>query len=208
MLAMYKQNSDASSSARYLLYSDDGGTTWSYKTIEAAGATYRNETDLLALSSTVLLAVTRDESTLEWYQSMSTDNGDTWTNQGALTFGESLTGAGPVRLHKFQISSTDVVVCYYPDRVNRVFKAAYTKSSTLISSGLSAWSAANRVALHQGTGKHLHYGDVCHVDGDFKAIGQYVIDPFPVSGSGTENVMYTFDIPSFHYPFIKSLLGL
>jgi hypothetical protein len=211
MLPMFKQDSGPTSSARYLLYTDNPTSatpTWAYTTIQAAGATYRNESNIIALSSTVLLVISRDESTFEWYQSMSTDNGNTWTNQGAVSFGESVdTYGAPARLRKFDIGGTTIIACYLCDRVKDVFKAVYAKQSDLISSGISAWGVGTKFTIHQGSGVHLHYGDVCHYDNDFHALGMYVIDSYPIVG-GTSNTMYTFNIPTSHYPFVKSALGL
>jgi hypothetical protein len=204
----YKQTPTATASTRMVLRSTNNGTTWTPVQIEAS-ATYRNETDIVALSSSFLLAVTRDESTLEWYQSVSTDNGLNWTNQGALTFGESLTGAAPVRLHTFLISGTLVVSCIINDRNNDLTKIIYALASDIVASGIAGWNSNTKVTIHQGSNdNHLHYGDLCYYDNDFKAIGMFVIDPFPGSGAGTENALYTFDVPTFQYPFVKSGLGL
>lgn len=210
MLGIYKVTDEGTTtnSARYLLRSTNGGANWTAITIQALGATYRNECAIVGLSSTVVLVVTRDESTLEWYQSISTDNGLTWTNQGALDFGETITPlAGPVRLKQFLINGTAVVACYYIDRGKDLFKVIYGKVSDLISSGISGWNLASKFTIHQGSGEHLHYGDVCHYDNNFKALAMYVIDTYPIVG-GTENELYTIDVPTFHYPFVKSALGL
>lgn len=210
MCAYYKATSDTdfTNIARYVLRSTDNGATWTSILIQT-GTTNRNETDLVALDNDTILAVSRNESTLEFYQSMSTDNGATWTNQGDLSFGETFARATPVRLKKFLISSTEVIACYYSDRDRDIFKVIYGKVSDLISSGLTGWNEGTKFTLHQGSNnEHLHYGDVCHPDGDFKAIGQYAIDSFPNVGSGTENEMYTLQIPTFQYPFIKSAFGL
>jgi hypothetical protein len=210
MCAYYKTTSDLSSanSARYILRSTDNGANWTSILIQT-GATHRNETEIVALSSTVVLAVTRDESTLEYYQSISTDNGLTWTNQGDLSFGETFARATPVRLKKFQIAGTNIIACYYSDRDRDIFKVIYGKASDLIASGLTGWNIGTKFTLHQGSNnEHLHYGDACHFDNNFQAIGMYAIDSFPNVGSGTENEMYTLLIPTFQYPFVKTALGL
>jgi hypothetical protein len=210
MCAYYKTTSEVSgaNSARYILRSTDNGATWTSILIQS-GATHRNETTIIGLSTTVVLAVTRDESTLEYYQSISTDNGLTWTNQGDLSFGESFARATPVRLKKFQIDSTDVIACYYSDRDRDIFKVIYALPADLISSGLTGWNIGTKLTLHQGSNnEHLHYGDVCHYNGGFEAISQSAIDQYPNIGTGTENEMYTIKLPTFHYPLVKSALGL
>jgi hypothetical protein len=213
MLAMYKQNSGATSSANYLLYSDDGGTTWATKTIRAAAATYINESDIVALSSTFLLVVSRNEATKEWNQFVSTDNGDTWTNQGALDWGEVIASQpGPLRLSLIDINGTDVVEAAYIDRDVDYVKLVYGKASSIISSGVSGWTARTKHTIYQGgyydsSEGHLHYGGIAHPDGNMNGIGMYAQDHYPGSG-GTENKQLTFSLPTGHYPYVKSLLGL
>lgn len=210
MCPYYKTTSDtlSTNSARYILRSTNNGSTWTSVLIQT-GATHRNETDIIALSSSVVLAVTRDESTLEFYQSMSTDNGATWSNQGDLSFGEDFTRATPVRLKKLSIVGTEIIACYFSDRNRDIFRVIYGKSTDLISSGLTGWNIATKFTLHQGSNnEHLHYGDVCHYDGDLEGFAMYAIDEFPGSGSGLDNEMYTIQLPTFQYPFVKSGFGL
>lgn len=213
MTVIYKftEEGDLTNSARYLFYSDNNGTSWSTFTIQSvAGAgNFRNESAIIALSSTVLLVVSRDEGTGEWYQSMSTNNGATWTNQGALTLGESLGRAGPVRLKKFPIAGTDVVACYYPDRDQNTLKAVYGTAANLIASGLTGWNLSTKYTFFQGwLGQHLHYGDVCHYNNDFHANAIYPLDEFPSSGAGTENELSQYELGTIHYADVKTLLGL
>lgn len=212
MTVIYKlaEEGDITSSARYLFYSDDNGANWSTFLIQTQGSgQFRNESAIVALSSTVLLVVSRDEGTNEWYQSMSTDNGATWSNQGALTFGEALTQAGPVRLKKFQISGTDVIACYFPDRTGDMLKVCYGTAANLISSGLTGWNLSSKFVIYQGSSNlHLHYGDVCHYNNDFHSNAIYPRDPFPSSGAGTQNTLNQYEFETAHYPSIKSLLGL
>lgn len=211
MCSLHKATDEGSfaNSANYVLRSTDNGANWTTSTIRASAVTFINETQLIALSSTALLAIARNDTTLEWHQFYSSDNGATWTNQGDQSFGgESLTTyGGPVRLRKFQINGNDVIVCYFIDRTRDLFKAIYATPADLIASGASGWDIGTKFTIHQGSGEHLHYGDVCHYDNDFKALAMYVIDTYPTVG-GTENELYTIDVPTFHYPFVKSALGL
>lgn len=208
MTTIYKATDEGNTtnSAIYLIYSDDNGANWSYKTIKASSTTYINESSIVAISSTQLIVVSRNESTFEWTQYYSSNNGDTWASQGNLTFGESLPRACPARLRKFQISSTDIIACYYSDRNRDIFKVAYAKASDL-SSGVSAWSTKS--VLYQGKdGEQLQYGDVCHYDNNMNAIGMWPQDPFPGSGTGTTNKLVTFHVPTVQYRLLKRHLGL
>lgn len=212
MMVYYKiaEEGDITSSARYLLYSDDNGANWASILIQTQGAgQFRNESAIIALSSTVLLVVSRDEGTNEWYQSMSTDNGATWINQGALSFGEALTRPGPIRLRKFQIAGTDVIACYYPDRDADTLKVCYGTAANLIASGLTGWTLSTKYTLYQGSGgQHLHYGDVCHYNNDLHAQAIYAMDTFPSAGAGTQDVLNQYELETSHYSSIKVGLGL
>jgi hypothetical protein len=212
MMVYYKmaEEGDFTSTARYLLYSDDNGANWASILIQTQGSgQFRNESAIEALSSTVLLVVSRDEGTNEFYQSMSTDNGATWSNQGALSLGETLTQAGPPRLVKFQIGGTNVIAIYYADRAGDILKGVYGTAANLIASGLTGWNLQTKYNIYQGSvNEHLHYGDVCHYNNDFHAQAIYARDAFPSSGAGTQNILCQYEVETVHYQYIKALLGL
>lgn len=213
MATFYTQDDqgDTNPSAIYVLRSTDYGANWSVVNVKPSDATYRNESTLIACSSTHLKLIARDEVTSEWHQYASTDNGLTWASDGALTFGETMTLAGPASLEKFQINGQDVIVCYYPDRAVNILKAVYATPANLISSGVSGWNLDTKTTikrLNQSGTYHLHYGSVCHYDNDFNAIGAYPYDPYPTSGAGVVNEMWFFKVPTWHYSTVKTALGL
>lgn len=205
MFQLYKflDEGNTTQSANYLIYSEDDGLTWNYKTIRAISGTYTNEGSLLALNSTNLICQVRNESTKEWTMFSSSDNGDTWTNNGDINFGETLTSAGPCSLNKFTLNGTSVAVCYYIDRVNRVMKAVYAKTSDLVANPVTAWDVDTKTII---VPDYVLYGHVVHYDGDINAIGCYPREPNPVTL--TENELWSFYLPTNHQSVITSQLGI
>jgi hypothetical protein len=204
---MVTDEATITNSARYIWRSTDYGANWTPVLVET-GTIYRNESSIIALSATHILMVTRDEVTGEFAQYMSTDNGLNWTNQGALTFNESFTVPCTARLRKVVINGTNVVACYYVDRTNDWAKVVYGTFSNLITNGLTGWNLKTKTLIYQGSStEHLHYGDVLHEDDGFSAIGVYPRDTYPGSG-GTVNTIDFFQVPTYQYSNVKSLLGL
>lgn len=211
MLGWYKttDESSAAESANYLLRSTDNGANWSNITVRAKSATHRNEGSTVALSSTVLLHVIRDEVTVEWHQYISTDNGLNWASQGALTLGEALTRECPVYLRTFLLNGSLVVAVYYSDRDNDIFKVVYGLASGFSAGGVANWNVSSKFVIAQGNAQqHYHYGSVIHTHNDMNAIAMYPYDMFPSGGLGVENIVHTFNIQTSQYAFVKDLLGI
>lgn len=202
---------DFTESAIYIFRSTDGGANWSSVTVKAKSTTYRNEISIVGLSSTRILAVVRDEVTHEWHQYLSAaDNGaTTFTDVGAVTFGETLTRESPPSLRKFQISGSDVIACDYALRDRDQMKTIYGLPAGLIS-GVSGWNNQTRHINYMGAAEvHLHYGTTINPYNDFRSYGIWCKDEFPSSGGGgTVNELAGFRSNSIQYSTVKSLLGL
>lgn len=198
---------DLNPNARYVARKTSGGE-WTSVLVESTTTIYRNESDLIALSPTVPLMVTRDESTLEFTQYMSFDNGINWTNQGALSFGESWSQAAPPRLAMFQENGVDIVVCYITDRPNRKIMAVYGLKDDIINNGISGWNLSTKTTLYTpGNPSLYHYGGVCHYENDFRAIGAYSFDNTGWTSTST-NKLHVFDLPVTHKATVLTALGI
>lgn len=177
---------------------------WSVKTIRAKAATYINETSMAVVGPTNLIAIARNEVTLEWNAFDSSDNGETWTDRGAITFGEAFTAAAPVRLAQFMHNGVSITACYYPDRsANRLLKVIYGKTSSILSNVLTGFvNSSKRIVVPD----FLHYGTVLHYDNDFNAIGSYSreVTTFPAE----ESRLVTFFLPTDHETAMEAALGL
>lgn len=185
-----------------------GAGAWTRVDVETTTTTFRNESALIHLTSNNWLMVTRDEATLEWTQYFSDDNGATWSNQGDLTFGETLTGAAPVSLNSFIMGGQKVIACYFSDRPNRRSWVCYGLASSIVSSGISGWNLSTKTLLRIPNGSNLyHYGGVVHPYDDFRAIGAYAFDTLGWGDSSTTQ-MHRFTLPTWHYNTVKAALGL
>lgn len=204
----YTQEADQTEIASYIFRSTDNGANWTAITVKAKSAVNRNEGSIIGLDSTRVLCLLRDESTLEFHQYLSSDNGASFSEIGAAAFGETLTGAGPPSLNKLQINGSDVIAHYYADRNRDQLKVVYGLPAGLIS-GVSGWNLTTKYVIYQGTDDfHLQYGTVIHTNGGFSGYGMFSLDEFPGVGSGTANFLVGFRVNTPHYPRVKSLLGL
>lgn len=205
MIPYYTQTDEGvvTQSGNYLLRSTDGGLNWTSVTVRAKGTDYINESTIIALDNTRVMQLSRNEVTKEWTQYLSSDNGLTWSLVGQVTFGESLTTAGPLKLVKFRIESTDVIAAYYCNRDNSTVKVSYATAAALISSGTSAWISSTTLI---NTGRRPHYFDVIHPTGNMDAImlSPYEKNPLDLSN----NDLITAVLPSTHYSTVKTALGL
>jgi hypothetical protein len=205
MSSMYMTKSDFTSTSIYLIRSTDDGATRSLVNVYT-GTTYINEGTMINLGDDELLLIARNESTKEWNQFRSSDNGLTWTNQGNLSLGESFSAASPGKLVKFLIEDTPVIAFYYPNRGSnpRLLKVVYAKASDIIASGIAGWNLSTKTIINNSS-TYWHYGDVCHYNNNFNAIGSYAKE------GGTAfvaNSLLTFHMPSTHYLTVKTALGI
>lgn len=171
---VYRQTEDTTSSARYILKWAVGAniSTIQWILVES-GSTYINEGSIAYLGGDSHVLVCRNESTLEWTQYYTNDNWATNTNQGDLTFGETNTTAGPLRIVKFPVYRngirTDILKCYYPLRGTAVLKAIYALPANIISSGLTGWDLDTKEIIVDDT-EIIHYGGAYHDGFNFFAV--------------------------------------
>lgn len=178
---------------------------WSVKTMRAKGTTYMNETSMAVVGQTNLIAITRNEATLEWNAFDSSDNGETWTDRGPIDFGETFTTAAPVRLAQFIHNGVPITACYYSDRASakRLLKVVYGKTASILSNVLTGFVTASKRIIVPDL---LHYGTVVHYNNDLNAIGSYAREgnPFPSEA----NRLVTFFVPTDHEATLESALGI
>lgn len=192
--------SDPSMSVNYILRSTDGGANWTAHVVRAIGSAYYNEMTVIAISSTELITIIRDETLAGWRQFYSDDNGLTWVEHGAISFNEFPTVGRPGSLRKFDINGQRVISFYsFNNSTGRTF-VVYAKASDL-SSGTSAWNLNTKVQLLTGGGQG-GYGQCVYFDNTLRAIGTHYIH----SVSSTSSVYMT--LPTTQYQNIITELGL
>lgn len=201
---------DITNSAIYVWVSTDRfATTPTTYTVKSSSGTYINESSIAYLGGNSWLLIARNESTGEWTQYYSSDNCQTWTSQGDITFGETVVSANPLMLKTFTHNSTLCVVAYITNRNNDTAFAVYAKASSIISSGVSGWDLDTKLMWWKTNLApwHYHYGDVVHLDDTIKAVGIYPYDNFPGAG-GTTNKLNLTTMPTWHISKIESELGI
>lgn len=200
---------DTTNSAVYIWRSTDAFATRPVVTVKASSGTYINESSVAYLGGNSWILIARNEATGEWQQYYSSDNAATWSDQGGITFGETVVSANPMMLKTFTHNGVLCVVAYITNRNNDTAFAIYAKASSIISSGLSGWDLDTKIMWWK-TGLapwHYHYGDVVHLDNTINAVGIFPYDNFPGAGGTTNKLNYTV-MPTWHIPLIESQLGI
>lgn len=201
----YTQNTGGALSANYLLRSTDGGSNWSNITIRSSGATYINEADIIAISTTELICLIRNEASGGHNQYYSNDNGLTWASQGNIQWGETWTWKKPCKLKSFRINNQLVVAAYHFLEVgagtSKVF-VVYAKASDLVS-GTSGWNLNTKLTLFNPTLQDGGYGSAIHFDNTLRAKGIHFEDPDLFS---TDTIYFT--CPTTQYNLLITELKL
>jgi hypothetical protein len=197
------------SSAIYIWRSTDAFVTRPVVTVKAPSGTYINESSIAYLGGNSWILIARNESTGEWQQYYSSDNAATWSDQGGITFGETVVSANPLMLKTFMHNGVLVAVAYITNRNDDTAYAIYAKASSIISSGVSGWDLDTKIMWWKTSLApwHLHYGDVVHLDNTIQAVSIYPYDNFPGAG-GTSNKLNYMVMPTWHVPLIESQLGI
>lgn len=171
--SFYKWNSGFASSANYLMVTDDDGATWTFKTVRAPAASYLNEMATVIAGTRGIIYI-RNDVTKEWTCYSSTDNLDTFSNDGDVSLGEAITNASPGIFSKFQLYGVGVIAFWYPVRdVPESFKVVFGKESTLEATP-TAMDLDTKVTLRA---RIVHYGMMCHPYGDLYSVGGFAEDP-------------------------------
>src|SRR5687767_11456104 len=153
-------------SARYILRSTDFGANWTWIEVETSSE-YINESELLGIDDDIVIMESRQEASPKqniMYKSL--DNGLTWFRCGVSSLGVAMSTAAPCRLHKFFLDDgTAVAVKYFPDKTNFRIYAIYGKLENFIVGGIGGWNLNTLTLLRTDT-VYLHYGDMCHYNGN------------------------------------------
>lgn len=127
----------------YAIFSTDNGATWGSQVtmVTATGGIKYTETSAVALDSTNGIAMCRQDSGSVFRQLKTTDSGQTWTNQGDISFDSwATTSPSPPLLKKFTENSTTMIACYYSNRPVGDIRVTYCSQSNALS-GVSSWAA-------------------------------------------------------------------
>ena len=217
------------------LESTDNGVTWGIKsniiTEPNASAQAVNETSLSLLADDTWLCLTRVQARNYYTQSISTDNGATWTDQGNTnlcdwwtdaTTGTASSSVNLVRTATFEVDSVKCVAYFYLNRgVNfntsnpTYYRIGIARAQDIIDYGVDGWQDScsinmlvNGVSLQNVDG----YGDIQFFDGDNTAFIRGFYDTSPVKWTVNPAATVTTTVQYFKYEidenWIKAILNI
>jgi hypothetical protein len=149
MLSWYGYTASGNYS-NYIIKSGDDGVTWPTQiTVSSSSSLLLTEPSYCYLGGSAIVGIIRDDSGPSLYeQFISTDNGNTWTDQGKVSFGAVST---PAWLASYAgLSGKREVVAYH--RNGTEIRAIYASSRDLINVGETAWDANSLTTLATGVG--------------------------------------------------------
>lgn len=189
LFGFYKYESDFSQSANYKFFSDDDGATWGIKTVRAPGSAFMNESATVVVSNggtERIISYIRREDTKEWHGFSSTNDANSFSDEGAVTLGEAFTSAIPGRFSKFSLYGVGVVAYWYVDRgvSPPEFKVIFVKESTLVSSPTTFDEETKTILRY----RQLQYGTMIHPYGDLYSIGSYDEEPVVPTLNESRNI--------------------
>jgi hypothetical protein len=197
------EEGNTTNSARYALRSTDGGANWTWILIETT-STYINETEFLAIDSNVVIAVSRHEVLKQFYMYKSLDRGATWAVIGVLGTTITMTVAAPCRLHKWKLDDgTYAIAMYFVKKTSTyTLYAMYGRLDVGIEAGLGIFKSSTVTTLATNA-NIIHYGDVCHYNGNMNAKAVYSREVnFP-----TDNELVYLELPATHYSTVEGLIS-
>jgi hypothetical protein len=130
--------------------------TWTKVDIATTGTVYTYaEPSIVKLSETELLILAR--KTLSgantcYHQWYSSDNGETWIDQGDTTFDTWAVTTGRERpgfITRIDYYGKIIIPCYYVNTSNQKFNAIYAKASDFATLGVAAWNVNTLVMIKQ-----------------------------------------------------------
>jgi hypothetical protein len=168
----------------YVMRSSDNGLTWTHTLVSTSTTVYKNEGSIVNLGGGNLLAEYRvepiDGASYKYEQFFSSDNGVNWVSQGTTNLGVTLyVYPHPPMLRRFDISGVRVIAFYFYNRGTRRMHVIYARASSLISSGLSAWTGRTVYTLDfrlygaNNAGWRNGYPNIIHPDNDLKSEGMF-----------------------------------
>lgn len=139
------------------------------------------EPSIISLGGNNLLVLARWETSPHgrYMQYFSDDNGLTWIKHGRVDFQLApSTEAKQAVLKKFidKPGADEIIVAYFPQMYasDRPLYACYARPADLITYGTLGWNMGNVKTVLNYPTVTVYYGDVCHYNNDYKAIGSYI----------------------------------
>jgi len=150
----------------YVIKSGDDGATWGSNILVSNDyATQRDESSFTYIGGSTIIGLLRGETTT-YKQVKSTDNGNTWTDQGNVSFGTS--GTPPWTRSYIDVNGQRVMVCYFK---NGGLYSISGYASDIIS-GPSGWKSSTLQQLISTVAGN-NYINIVHPDNSPYGFGYY-----------------------------------
>jgi len=172
LLLPYYAISPSGGISSMIKFSDDNGVTWGGDVIVGTDPTNGyNETSFAYLDGGVILAVARRTDQILLRQFLSTDNGQTWTNQGDIASSNTQNVAAWLTSYNEENGEKYVALFSSLRGVGAGVNGVVARKSALISSGVSAWLAETRTLLNTSPNADSGYPSVIVQRGGKKMLG-------------------------------------
>jgi hypothetical protein len=157
----------------YVIMSDDNGVTWSPAIQVAASTTIQySEASYAYLDNGVIIGLVRDDRGAALRQVVSLDNGQTWSDQGGVTFDNGIM-VSPCLSTYTNAKGEKYVIAYYANRKSIYLSVAVGTYSGL-KAGVSGWitSSLKKVGGNYGN-SDFGYPSVVNLGGTNMVRGVY-----------------------------------
>jgi hypothetical protein len=163
----------------YLKFSDDNGATWGGDVVVGSAVTNGfNEASYAYLDGGVILCVSRKEGTFQLLrQFISTDNGQTWTNQGDIPYPKG-TNTAPWLNTYIESNGEKYVSLFFTskDMIPQRTIVAISASKASVIAGVSGWLAeTERIILTTPPSSDYGYTTVINPRQGKKMLGMYFV---------------------------------
>lgn len=195
---------NATQSSRYVVRTTDGGANWSFIAVDLLTSAYINEGSLLAVNSNVVYYMCRYEDLFQFWGYKSSDGGLTWTSLGPFGTTISKSTGDPCRLSKFKADNGKwYAAMYFSNRGTDTLYAIYGRLDNGVDGGLGLFNTNTVTLLRTDATNYLHYGDMCHYNGNMNARGAW---PREVGTALVDNQMQYFENLTTHYDTVFATL--
>lgn len=165
-------NGDSTNYSTYVITSDDNGKTWSSPISVASSKTIQYcEASYAYLNNNVIIGLVRNGAGGVFHQVMSSDNGLTWSDKGAVTFDTGLM-VSPSLSTYIGANGQKYVVAYYANRESKNLYAVIGSSSGL-KSGVSGWIPSSLTIIGSNNTADFGYPSVINPCETNNTLGVY-----------------------------------
>lgn len=147
----------------WVTFSSDNGATWGGDVEVVTSTTIQwDESSYVYLGGDTIVGMSRWSNGTTFRQTISTDNGQTWTDLGATSFDSWSTPSPPTLVNYTNAAGVPSVACYWLNRTTGELNVTTCTAASLIADGTAAWAALTTIwygfGLNAGYVSVVQYG--------------------------------------------------